>query len=208
LNSDNEENILYVNSNKETIRFENVLRNTKNLPIYKGSFNPPHVAHQYIANQFEQVFGQKPIFCISTKTYGKDDISTSDLKNRIDMLNKLGYDVLVSKKPMFRDLVDHIRLKYSDDISLLMGSDTFDRYLDTTPEELSVKYVVFQRPGMLLSHDPDKYAHLNHKLTLLPETSDLSSTQIRSILNSDISKEQKQIELEKFLDPIIVKHLL
>lgn len=207
LNSKNEENIIWIKEGR-ILRFENLLRETENLFLYKGSFNPPHIAHQEVATVTKKVYSTNPIFCISTKTYGKFDITVEDLLKRVEMLNALGYDVIISKKPMFRDIVDYIRLKYQGKITLLMGSDTFDRYLDTTPEELPVDYVVFQRPGMLLNHEPHVYAHLSHKLTILPEYAEISSTEIRNILSSELSREEKFEKLKLYLDPTIINHLL
>jgi len=207
LNSKNDENIIWIKDGK-ILRFENLLRETENLFLYKGSFNPPHIAHQEVATVTKNVYGVNPLFCISTKTYGKVDMTSKDLHKRVVMLNSLGYDVIISKKPMFRDIVDYIRLKYQGKITLLMGSDTFDRYLDTTPEELPVDYVVFQRPGMLLNHEPHVYAHLSHKLTILPEYAEISSTEIRNTLSSDLTREEKIQKLKQYLDPTIIKQLL
>ena len=206
--SNNEENIVLIDKNRQILRFESVLRETQNLLLYKGSFNPPHIAHQEIANKCEQKYGHKPIFCISTKTYGKPDIALDDLENRITMLNKLGYSVIISKKPMFKDIVEFINNKYAGKITLLMGSDTFDRYLSTTPEELPVDYVVFQRPGMTLTHSSEKYQHLKDKLSFIDHDIEVSSTLARKILASQDSQKEKEEQLSLFLDPLIVKHLL
>lgn len=198
MSSNNEENIVFIKDGK-ILRFENYLREVNNLILYKGSFNPPHIAHQEMAEKAKELYKSETIFCISTKIYQKDDVVIEDLLKRIKMLNILGYSVIISKKPYFKDLVNYIRLKYDRDITLLMGSDTFDRYLDTTPEPMSVNYVVFQRLGMLLKHDIKTFSHISDKLTILPLNIELSSTLIRNIISSNLTYDEKVTSLEKML---------
>ena len=92
------------------LRFESFLRNVNNLVLYKGSFNPPHIAHQEIAMKAKEIYGVETLFCISTKTYEKNDIDVNDLCDLIDILNRLGYSVIISKKP-FSSFVFYWNLK-------------------------------------------------------------------------------------------------
>lgn len=201
-----DENFLYVTPQGPK-RFEDILRESKKLYLYRGSFNPPHVAHQEVYDVTFKKFKQRPIFCISIKTYGKDPMTVVELKKRIEMLLILGFDVLVTKNPLFKEMLSHLRLKYKDDIALLMGSDTFDRYLETTPIDLGVEYVVFQRTGMNLKSEPESYKHFE-RVVFLPQGHEISSTLIRELLNSDLSAEQKEEKLKEYLDQRIIKYLL
>lgn len=201
-----DENFLYITP-EGVKRFEDRLRESKSLYIYRGSFNPPHVGHQEVYDVTLEKFGQRPIFCISIKTYDKDPMTVVELKKRIEMLTLLGFEVLVTKNPLFRDMLSHLRLKYKNDVSLLMGSDTFDRYLETTPVDLGVEYVVFQRPGMNLKANSDSYKHIE-RVVFLPHSHEISSTFIRSLLNSHMIIDQKEENLKTVLDERIIKYLL
>lgn len=211
LKSDNEENFVYfdpnAHSNNIVHRFEDRLRDSKVLTLYKGSFNPPHLGHQEVYDTMLRETGERPIFCISVNTYGKSKAEAKNLEDRIRMLLSLGYEVLITKKPYFKDLLQHLRLKYSGEVCLVMGTDTFDRYLETTPEDLNVGYAVFRRPGMSLKHQEQSYSHIEN-VTFYPHSLEASSTHIREILNSDVSKEIKMERLSTYLDKKIIDELL
>lgn len=111
-------------------RLESLTRDANKIALYRGSFNPPSVAHLEIAETYEQTEKVKPTFTISIDTYEKGTVELSSLKKRIEMINMLGYDVLILTRKLFKTNVDFLRYKYTGEIVFPLGLDTFSRVLD------------------------------------------------------------------------------
>lgn len=123
----NLENASIFKSNNSICRIEDILRETEELVLYKGSFNFIHNQHLDIMNKSLSI-NNKGLFCISVNTYQK--ISNNILK-RIEYINDLGYDVLVLNKPLYIDNINFIRNKFKGKIILPMGEDTLERFLSS-----------------------------------------------------------------------------
>ena len=108
-------------------RLESITRGTDNLILYKGSFNPPTLAHIEIAEAAENLHKTSVVFTISFNTFNKGHQDIKSIVERIKMINILGYDVLVVNRPLFKDTTSFIRNKFNGTIIYPMGVDTINR---------------------------------------------------------------------------------
>ena len=111
-------------------RLELITRDTNELIVYKGSFFPISIAHQEIIDKTLDLYPTaKPIFSISINTFGKGKIDYKSILFRINLINKLGYSVLVHNKPLYTDTIRLIRLKFNGKLIIPQGSDTVERFM-------------------------------------------------------------------------------
>lgn len=111
-------------------RLESITRDNDELIVYKGSYNPISTAHIEIMDKTHDLYPTaKPIFSISINTYGKGKIDYKSILFRINLINKLGYNVLVHNKPLYTDTIKLIRLKFDGKIIIPQGSDTVERFM-------------------------------------------------------------------------------
>ncbi|NBO22238.1 hypothetical protein EBU94_02695, partial [bacterium] len=124
--------------NGETDRLETICRSSENIVIFKGSFNPPHKAHIDMVKTIEKEFDTNGYFVISMETFGKGLASPEDLLHRINMINSLGYPVIINKKPLFRDFVSlfNNRLNKGTKLHFVMGEDTALRFVQLDPKDM------------------------------------------------------------------------
>lgn len=106
-------------------RLDSITRDTDNLSIYKGSFNPITNAHIEILNLSDK----DAYFCISSDTIDKGKIDIESLMNRIQMIQATNNRVIVCNKGLFETNLKFIRLKYKNKITFLLGTDTLTRLL-------------------------------------------------------------------------------
>ena len=165
-------------------RLEEVLRGFgDDTPIiYKGSFNPPTKAHDKNAKLTEETLGHKPIFMISTETYKKDPIATADVIRRVNILNKLGYTVVVTRSGYYNENITRLRMdrNFLDQLMFVVGGDTLKKLVDLTdltePQPLiDVDYFCIKRPGVEI---PD-FTPLNVLVEEAVFKVDISSTMVR-----------------------------
>ena len=85
------------------LRLEDLIRSAKDgLIVYKGSFNPITNAHLNLMSESSKKFpNYKTVFSISLNTFGKSISDWSNVVERIRLINKLGYGVLICRDPMF-----------------------------------------------------------------------------------------------------------
>jgi len=110
-------------------RLESITRGVENLIVYKGSFNPVSIAHQEVVNQTLTNYKEKTklLFSISVDTYQKGKIDTESLIRRIQNINSLGYDVLITNNGLFVDCLEVLRTKYNGNVVFPLGVDTINR---------------------------------------------------------------------------------
>ena len=169
--------------------------------IFKGSFNPVHKNHIYIAELVEKIYGVKPIMMISANVYQKGWINSDKLLLRVEMLNDLGYSVLVNKDGYFNNNTAYIRQKFNRPIIYVVGSDTFNRILNSTYKILNnvsntirsieinkfkadfenVFFVVVNRPNNKLEKDVKYVKDYYTVFAEHPDFYDISSTKIREM---------------------------
>lgn len=104
------------------VRVTDVLR--KNPVIYRGSFNPPTASHITI--------GGDAIYEICMTNARKDCISPEDLVHRVQMLNNLGKDVMITfDVPLFESFHGMLDILFGQDkITYVVGLDTFNAVVD------------------------------------------------------------------------------
>lgn len=193
-------NIFYIKNNN-LLRLEDLTRSAKKgLIIYKGSFNPISHAHLAMIEQAKEKFPDYEIcFSISLSTFGKTHNSSENIAKRIELINDLGYGVLICHTPYFDNL--HISLKnakYNNNIVYVMGMDTATR-LDECgyTNFLNRKFLIFDR-----KNSTNKKVELTNSETISFDM-DVSSTKIREYLKTSEYTKLKKLVPEKISEKLI-----
>jgi nicotinic acid mononucleotide adenylyltransferase len=131
IRSEEKDNFICIKEQK-LCRIEDLFRDQNVILLYKGSFNPFHNGHMEIAKQAEEKYGVKPVMVISSEVYQKGWIDTGEIEHRVMMLNKLGYSVIVTKDGFFNKNTEYIRQKFQKPIVYVVGTDTFNRILESS----------------------------------------------------------------------------
>lgn len=138
ISNSNDENFLCIRDG-QFCRMEDFFREKNNILLFKGSFNPIHQAHIEILEAMEVRYEDKPVLMISAEIYGKGFVNSAELKSRVDDLNNLGYDVIVSRSGFFNTNIKYIGNKFRQPIVFGMGSDTLIRIFQSTYPILSTE---------------------------------------------------------------------
>jgi nicotinic acid mononucleotide adenylyltransferase len=188
--------ILYFAPNGQMDRPTDILRHTKK--IYRGSFNPPTLAHDSI--------GGDALFSININNARKDPVCHEDLAHRIRMLNLMGRGVLVTRGPAsFCEFHPWLQEYGLGEVTYVMGSDTFNAVCEgphsNTPEELkslsgSSILVYVRGDDALVNNESSKVLDWT---AIQGKSLTASSTQARvgdhSILNNKVSTYIKENRL-------------
>ena len=111
-------------------RLESVTRTDNEIVLFKGSFNPVSKAHEEVMQVCEDLYpNSNQIFEISVNTFQKGKQDIDSLVKRIQLINELGYDVIVNSKPLFKDTFDFLRNKFKGKLVFPMGLDTLNRLI-------------------------------------------------------------------------------
>ncbi len=184
-------------------RIESITRDVENLIIYKGSFNPPTLAHIEIAEVAKIQYSSNVIFSISINTFQKGIQNVESVLDRIKMINILGYDVLILNTPFFKDSVEILRNKYFGKLIYPIGIDTINRlaldYTDSIEkfekDFYDVKFLCNLRSGYEFNDISNILLNCNHIDIKEIKHSSLSSTMIRNGGIEEIEKyTPKQIQ--------------
>jgi nicotinic acid mononucleotide adenylyltransferase len=92
----------------------------KDLRIYRGSFNPPTLAHQ--------AMGEDALFELSLTNVRKEEVDVSDIADRLFMLNSIGVPVLITTGLGYFVELHKMLLQYQNwdsEITYIVGGDTF-----------------------------------------------------------------------------------
>lgn len=203
------EHILVVSDGK-LVRFEDLFRG-KDLIIMKGSFNPLHNTHLAHIQETAKLYPTANVcFSISFDTYEKGTTQLDQIVMRVEMLNKLGYPVILFKDGYFANNVNYLRNErnLTGQIIFPLGSDTVNRivkhYENTSPEEFEGYFqnVVFPYKKRISHPITDK---LNSKLFLSmgEDANEESSTVIRALFS-----EGKYSEIEKLVPAFIIAEVI
>jgi nicotinic acid mononucleotide adenylyltransferase len=92
----------------------------ENLRVYRGSFNPPTLAHQ--------AMGEGSLFELSLTNVRKEEVDLADITMRLFMLDRLGIPVLITKGLGYFVELHKKLLQYqyaTSTIEYVVGGDTF-----------------------------------------------------------------------------------
>lgn len=116
----------------DVIRFEDFLRRDEKFVIQKGSFNPIHHGHIKVMNESIAYEKATPAFLISTFRYDKPHIDYNELRERIEMMSKLNYPLIICKSIYFYQTFDLIKdWSYDKIFNFPVGIDTMNRIYET-----------------------------------------------------------------------------
>jgi nicotinic acid mononucleotide adenylyltransferase len=163
-------------------RMEDIFRSqtTKQVVIYKGSFNPPTKAHFDLMQSTCQRYPEcLCAFMISVQTCDKKTVTDNDLQQRIQWINLLGYRCLVNDDGTFRWVADFFST-YFPRLRLVcpVGQDTKNRITDFVNLSNVITFEIFPR-------------------------TEISSTQVRKAIDEDDWE-----TVNKMVPPIIYDHLI
>jgi len=160
--------------------------------LFGGSFNPPHVAHQVIANVVRDQFAMDEVWWIpNAQPPHKPDSELAAAHHRLAMTRVATDDdpaFQVSDIEIRRDgvsyTVDTVRALQEEHPSirfaLIIGSDSLDSFASWhRPDEIAsrVPMIVYKRPGPIESVAPPRFA--NHVRFVAAPVMEISGTEVR-----------------------------
>lgn len=128
------------------VRFEDLVRDKKGIILQKGTYNPIHEGHLDIMKSSQKEYPEYPsAFLVSIQKYDKDDAKFDDIINLIQKINELGHNVIICKKPLFKENINWIRQRWTDlELVFPVGLDTINRILLTDLDEFNEYYNKFK----------------------------------------------------------------
>jgi nicotinic acid mononucleotide adenylyltransferase len=208
-------------------RIESITRDVDALIVYKGSFNPPSLSHKEIIETSIDLYegNKKAVFCLSYNTFQKGIQSVESFLERVELLNKLGYDVIISSKPLFKNTYDFIRLKYAGLIVFPQGVDTINRmaddYIHSIGQEKiknffdlnsfkkdfkNTEFLIFQRDNEeIKSLVQENLVDSNLVRIIDSEYTSISSTNIRNLVNQGEFDKVKELVPTEIYNEVIKK---
>jgi hypothetical protein len=150
-------------------RLNTLLRETKNdLIVFKGSFNPVHPQHLALMRAVQEKY-PKAIAVFAISVYNRDLNKVMDINSlvkRIDLINALGYDVLVDCYGEYKFSYESItrNVDYKNQmIHYPMGQDIVQRFLDD--EGVSLRKLEYTIPELDGKTNIPQYAHVQQNVT-------------------------------------------
>lgn len=161
--------------------------------LFGGSFNPPHVAHQIVAEVARDQYALEEVWWIPNSTPPhKSDGELADVEHRLEMTRRS-----VAQNPSFRlseieiersgvsYTVDTLRSLQDEhpntDFALIVGSDSLDHFAEWhRPDEIieRVPLIVYKRPGTIGAVAEPRFANQVHFVSA--PVMEVSGSEIRS----------------------------
>ncbi len=143
-----EDTILCFQPNGDLTRLENLCRETQQLIIYKGSFNPPTKAHMDLLTQTQTQYPQaNKALMISINTVDKNQVNLEELKQRVEWITQgLGLWCLINTHGRFNSVIDFFQSNFPKlEIIFPVGADTYDRLESSLFDIKNVTFLNFPR---------------------------------------------------------------
>jgi nicotinic acid mononucleotide adenylyltransferase len=143
---------------EELFRFSKDHSGEKQIIVYKGSFNPPTIAHVNIMGSTINDFAiAKFTFMISVNTVDKSKIDYEELDKRIKMINMLGHSCIVNKNGKFSVIIEYFKKNFKDyRIIFPVGTDTESRMEKELFNIENITVKVFPRTNVISSSEVRK----------------------------------------------------
>lgn len=203
----NEKDYFLVFNKEGMIRIEDFSRSGQSFIIQKGSFNPIHHGHVNLMDETSKELPQSKLaFLISTYRYDKPHIDVDELKQRINTITDLDYNLIICKEiyfyktfemlnkwmgkdkkfyfPIGRDVINRI---YQTDSALSNSFDEVKSYIGSIVNDYkdNFKFILFERDGI----EKIKETELYNDIIMYKDYnkfSDISSTKIRGGLKPNL----------------------
>lgn len=121
--------------NNNPVRFEEILRESEEFVVLKGSFNPIHHQHVKMMEATNKLYpNAKQIYLVSLDRYDKPHIENSEAIEKIQKLNALGHTIIFCKEIYFYNTFK-LLYKYDKNFYFPIGFDTMNRIYQTDFEE-------------------------------------------------------------------------
>ena len=202
-------------------RLESITRDIDTLVVYKGSFNPPTLSHKEIIETSYNAYqgNKKGVLCLSYNTFQKGKQSVESFLDRIELINLMGWDVLITSKPLFKDTYDSIRLKFKGNIVFPMGIDTLNRMskdynyfgvIDTfifQDDFKKTEFIIYHRDNELIDPLVQRYM-IDTNLVRVEKNikyHGISSTLVRNLVNNKDFEKIKELVPSEIYNNIISK---
>jgi nicotinate-nucleotide adenylyltransferase len=156
----------------------------KRIGVLAGAFNPVTCAHLALAEAAERVVDE--VICVVPRVYPHKRFHGAALEDRIEMLKIAGgrYRVELTEGGLFIDIARALR-QPDTEISFICGRDAAERVIDWDYGEAGAiekmlaefSILVAERGGTYIA--PAHLEHRVHRLELIDDFSDVSSTEVR-----------------------------
>ena len=137
--------------NNQPTRLVDLLRKSDEFIINKGSFDPLHQGHLVQMTDSVKVFKKAtPAFLISTFRYDKQHLNYDELKERIEMLAKANYPLILCKSVTFYETFSLLqKWSFNKKFNFSLGTDTINRIYQSdfdsiNQNSLELKYLALE----------------------------------------------------------------
>jgi nicotinic acid mononucleotide adenylyltransferase len=128
-----EKDYFLVFDKNNVIRFEDLMRQSDEFVINKGSFEILHYGHLNMMDEsLKKYTNSKGAFLIGLYRYDKPHLSTTEIIDRANQIIKQGYPVIICKSILFYETFDLLKeWSYNKKFRFPLGIDTINRISQT-----------------------------------------------------------------------------
>lgn len=202
--SGNVNNAVVFQKNGKITRLTEFLRSDfDNLVVFKGSFNPIHDQHVNLMKESKKLFSNVyGVFCISlfNRDTSKHQLDYDNLLKRIELINSLGYSVILDRHGYFKDSYKLIKSNPSfnnKQLHYITGADIFDRFIDDNINDNRNGIPVLDYDCTFIYADRNNIeinpGKMYRTIKLVIDSSEISSTAIRECLQYNDIEKLKQL---------------